>query len=262
MAWINLPFLLAAAATQPATQPTTQPSAFEGMPSGMLFWIILLAAMAMAPFVLTMTTSFAKLVVVGSMLRHALGTQQIPPTTVITGLALILTVHIMSPVAVKIYDNYQKRAAADTAAGVAATPVSVLSRIVDSARPPIEEFLQKHSNRQNIALFERLHGKLQKANNLPASKRSDFAQPWGQLIDDATILAPAFILTELTEAFQIGFLIFVPFLVIDLVVSNILLAMGMHMLSPITISMPLKLLLFVMIDGWKLIIQGLVLGYT
>ena len=114
-------------------------------------------------------------------------------------------------------------------------------------------------------MFEDLGVRLEQANKSddPRDKAPEITDPMTrQLIRDATVLTPAFMLSQLTEAFQIGFLLFVPFLVIDLVVSNILMAMGMQMLSPVTVSMPLKLLLFVLIDGWRLVMQGLVMGYT
>src|SRR5207253_9329637 len=117
-----------------------------------------------------------------------------------------------------------------------------------------------NTKKSNVTLFKSLSERLR--NGGKSVKDLGFKQEVNDGIEDLTILAPAFILTELTEAFQIGFIIFVPFLVIDLVVSNILLAMGMHMLSPQTVSLPLKLLLFVAIDGWRLVLQGLALGYT
>jgi len=246
---------------------TTQPATFADASSGLAFWLFLLVAMALAPFVLTMITSFAKLVIVGGILRHALGTQQIPPNTVITGLALILTVHIMSPVAMRIYSNYRASEAAAKAkpeAGGNETG-AMIRRITTAAETPMREFLQRHSYPENVRLFEDLRDKLQDANKGETGKDvgSISDDPLvKQLVADVTLLTPAFMLSQLTEAFQIGFILFVPFLVIDLVVSNVLMAMGMQMLSPVTISMPLKLLLFVLIDGWKLIMRGLVLGYT
>src|SRR5690349_18794852 len=216
--------------------------------------------MALAPFVLTMVTSFAKLVIVGGILRHALGTQQIPPNTVITGLALILTIHIMSPVAMRMYSRYQ-----NLPPNPNPTTSEIVRRIATAAEGPMREFLEQHSHPQNLALFDDLKERLKLANKDPeAAKVED--QVTDPLVKDAirdgTVLTPAFMLSQLTEAFQIGFLLFVPFLIIDLVVSNVLMAMGMQMLSPVTVSMPLKLLLFVLIDGWKLVMRGLVLSYT
>jgi type III secretion protein R len=249
-------FLLAQAQpAQPAPAPTT---------AGLGFWIFLLAVMALAPFVLTMVTSFAKLVVVGGILRHALGTQQIPPNTVITGLALILTIHIMSPVGMKIYANYTKAEEAAQKSGQPSNTSDTVRRATTAAEGPMREFLQRHSHPENVQLFEDLRDRLRASNKAQeAADQADKSDPLiQQLINDLTVLTPAFMLSQLTEAFQIGFLLFVPFLIIDLVVSNVLMAMGMQMMSPVTISMPLKLLLFVMVDGWRLIMRGLVLGYT
>jgi type III secretion protein R len=233
--------------------------------SGMVFWLSLLVIMALAPFVLTMVTSFAKLVIVGGILRHAMGTQQIPPNTVITGLALILSVHIMSPVAMRIYARYQASAppATTPAAGVESNNMSTeaIRRMTIAAEGPMRDFLQQHSHPTNLRLFEDLRDQLNRANATGEAQVKVTDPLVNDLISDITILTPAFMLSQLTEAFQIGFLLFVPFLIIDLVVSNVLMAMGMQMMSPVTVSMPLKLLLFVLIDGWRLIMRGLVLSY-
>jgi len=241
---------------QAQTEPAGGTSA-----SGLVFWLTLLVIMALAPFVLTMVTSFAKLVVVGGILRHAMGTQQIPPNTVITGLALILTVHIMSPVAMRIYTRYQNSPEpARTTTDSGNISSEQIRRIATAAEGPMREFLKQHSHPVNIHLFEDLKVKL--AQSTPGEAEVKFTDPLvNDLVSDVTILTPAFMLSQLTEAFQIGFLLFVPFLIIDLVVSNILMAMGMQMMSPVTVSMPLKLLLFVLIDGWKLVMRGLVLSY-
>ena len=273
IAWI-------AQATMPTTAPATRVADLaEG--SGMGFWLIVLAVMALLPFLLTMVTSFAKLVIVGGILRQALGTQNIPPTTVITGLALILTAHIMAPVAQDAYQRYRVQQAGRPAESRG--PLEVLKDVAAAAEPPLREFLTRHSTESNRELFRELAGRLREANTMvPATTQAAATQaaatqpatqpattvavepldPVARGVEDLTILAPAFILTELTKAFLIGFIIFVPFLIIDLVVSNVLLAMGMHMLSPVTVSLPLKLLLFVAIDGWRLLLQGLALSYT
>lgn len=244
------------------------------------FWIVLLAVLALAPFLFTLITSFAKLVIIGGIMRQAIGTPQIPPNSVITGIALILTLHIMSPVAIDAFARY-KTVQQQREVEIAALPedqraakraeYEATSQIVDdvlvSVEQPIRKFLTQHASKENVALFERLQAKLSRGNDVPAVNEAA-KQFFGEdenmqrLVHDLVVLAPAFMLTELIEAFQIGFMIFIPFLVIDLAVSNILLAMGMHMLSPVTISLPFKLLLFVLIDGWTLILQGVVLGYT
>jgi len=269
MTIIDLSWCVSFLAQAEGAEPTINP------PASMGFWIVLLAVMALAPFLFTLITSFAKLVIIGGILRQAIGTPQIPPNTVITGLALILTLHIMSPVVVDIYTRHKTADAKRQAELAALTPeerekklkeqssMQPVRDVLDAAEPPIRAFLEKHAHRSNVALFERLQAKLMGANGAQPLEAVFGDDPAiRQLVRDLTILAPAFMLSELIEAFQIGFLIFIPFLVIDLVVSNILLAMGMHMLSPVTISMPFKLLLFVLIDGWTLILQGVVLNYA
>ena len=243
------------------------------------FWLIVLAAMALAPFLLTMVTSFVKLVVVGSIIRTALGTPQVPPTQVITGLALILSVHVMWPVGAAIYQDYQRLKAeavgtedsSQGSLGDHESPRMVLERAAKAAQPALHEFLLRHSREADIELFEVLNADLQKSyesartDNMETQAAHDPGSTeniWDAIVHDVTVVVPAFVLSELTEAFQIGFIIFVPFLIIDLVVSNLLLAMGMMMLQPTTISLPLKLLLFVLVDGWRLIIENVLLGYT
>ena len=259
---------------QQATPTASDTATSSG--SSLTFFIAVLAALAVLPFLFTMITSFAKLVIVGGIIRQALGTPQIPPNTVITGLALILTMHIMWPVGQQAAINYQQLSA------VRGEDADTTELIIDAAEPALRGFLERHASPANVQFFDGLQARLRSANATgPSAELAEVtstagdapADPTGvtdmigeerlqQLIYDLSILAPAFMLTELTEAFQIGFLIFVPFLVIDLVVSNILLAIGMHMLSPTTVSLPFKLLLFVLVDGWRLIIQGVVLGYT
>lgn len=224
-------------------QAESDAATLEGTPA----IVAILLVLALAPFLLTMITSFAKIVIVGGILRQALGMQQIPPNTVITGLALILTLHIMSPVVTGAYQDLETNGDYTT------------EGYVSAIEPRLRGFLEKHSDPRNVALFNALRRRLGTVDESPAAGENPALQP---LIETLTVVAPAFVLTELTEAFQIGFLLFIPFLVLDLVVSNILLAMGMQMLSPITISLPLKILLFVLIDGWRLIVQGLVLGYA
>ncbi|MBI3819055.1 MAG: EscR/YscR/HrcR family type III secretion system export apparatus protein [Planctomycetes bacterium] len=254
--------------------------------TNLITWLFILGVVALVPFLLTMITSFAKIVVVGGIVRQALGTQQLPPNSVITGLALILTIHIMAPVALISLRNYGRQAESHRLALSALVPVDPNeavafadeirhlyepeARFMQSANAisrPLGDFLKRHAARSNVQLFKQLRQRLFLA--LPESSRpanwNDFFpddRNTRRYVDLAVIYVPAFVLTELTEAFQIGFLIFVPFLIIDLVVSNILMAMGMQMLSPTTISLPLKLLLFVLVDGWRLILQGLVLGYV
>lgn len=237
---------------------------FGGGDVNLVVMLALLVAMALAPFLLSMVTSFAKLVIVGGLLRQGLGTQQVPPTSVITGLALILTIHIMSPVARQAYDAYQAREAAiaDPEQPTEAEKSLIMSRRLESgfiaASTALHAFLEKHAHAENVQLFEGLRLRLSGGVDVAAGAQ----EVWRGWIQLMTILAPAFLLSELTEAFQIGFLLLVPFLIIELVVSNIMLALGMMMMNPQVITLPLKLLLFVLIDGWRLILEGIVIGYT
>jgi type III secretion protein R len=184
--------------------------------------------------------------VVLSLLRNALGLQQVPPNVVINGLAIILSIHVMYPVMLDSYAAVDQRAASEP---MKKFDVRRLLDLAESGREPLRGFLVKHSSAGERAFFLRTVKRL-----LPAD-RADVAA------EDFVVVVPAFTVTELTAAFQIGFLIFLPFLVIDLIVSNILLALGMMMLSPTTVSLPFKLMLFVSLDGWSKLIHELVLTY-
>lgn len=223
----------------------------EGFANRPLVLIMALGALGLVPFVLLMVTSFVKISVVLSIVRSAMGTQQIPPTQVITGLATILTVYIMSPVAQEMYRIADPGAFRGTTEGlVSAKTADQLWEAGQKAKEPLREFLLKKVSTKDRALFYSLALKLRKGEDRIGITDRDYL-----------VVVPAFVVSELKEAFQIGFLLFVPFIVIDMVVANILLALGMHMLSPTTISMPFKLLLFVLVDGWYLIAKGLVVGY-
>ncbi|MGM9482137.1 type III secretion system export apparatus subunit SctR [Roseateles sp. NT4] len=210
-------------------------------PASALITVILLA---LAPFVAVMVTSFTKLVVVLSLLRNAMGLQQVPPNVVMNGLALVLSIYVMYPVGVEMQESL---AAAPTTAKAS---TSQMLAAADTAKEPLREFLIKHSRPLERAFF------------LKTAQRSLKPEQAKELSErDFLVIVPAFTVSELTVAFEIGFLIFLPFLVIDLVISNILMAMGMQMLSPTTVSLPFKLLLFVLIDGWVKLTHGLVLTY-
>ncbi|MFO0593853.1 MAG: type III secretion system export apparatus subunit SctR [Myxococcaceae bacterium] len=215
-----------------------------------LVLMIALAAMGLAPFVLLMVTSFVKISVVLSIVRSALGTQQIPPTQVITGLATILTVYIMAPVGQAMFRAADADNVTQSGDLMNVQSVDKLIKAAGRAKEPLRDFLLKKVTTKDRTLFYSLALKLRRPEDRGAIGERDFL-----------ILVPSFVVSELKEAFQIGFLLFVPFLVIDMVVANILLALGMQMLSPTTISMPFKLLLFVLVDGWYLIAKGLVVGY-
>ena len=286
--------------------------------------LLTVVSLALAPFVAVMVTSFTKIVVVLSLLRNALGLQQVPPNVVINGLAIVLSIYVMYPVildtqaAIEARKNGQpppvpsliakppartapaanpvpppatSPAAADAEAAAAeaaaragvrgplfanvrdgsedapATPtaeqnaaaalpplpekgVARMLALAEVGKEPLRGFLIQHSNDAERAFFLKSAQRL-----LPPAKRDSIT------VNDFLVVVPAFTVSELTAAFQIGFLIFLPFLVIDMVVANILLALGMMMLSPTTISLPFKLLLFVLIDGWAKLVHGLVLTY-
>ncbi len=236
--------------TEEAVSGASDAVAGGGFANRPLVLMIALAALGFAPFVLMMVTSFVKISVVLSIVRSALGTQQIPPTQVITGLATILTVYIMAPVGQEMFRAADAEGVTQGQGLMSAATVDVLITASGRAKEPLRDFLAKKVTSKDRSLFFNLALKLRKPEDRKGITDKDFL-----------ILTPAFVVSELKEAFQIGFLLFVPFLVIDMVVANILLALGMQMLSPTTISMPFKLLLFVLVDGWYLIAKGLVVGY-
>ncbi|WP_404334982.1 type III secretion system export apparatus subunit SctR [Sphingomonas sp. MMS12-HWE2-04] len=205
--------------------------------------LVVVVLLALAPFFAVMVTSFTKIVVVLSLLRNALGLQQVPPNLVLNGLALILSLYVMNP-------TLQQMAAASGQDKVPAQ-TDQLFAAADKAKEPLRAFLLKHSDAGERDFFLRTAQRIAQRNGTTAAQPTDFI-----------VVIPAFVVKELTVAFQIGFLIFLPFLVIDLVISNILLAMGMMMLSPVTISLPFKILLFVLVDGWVKLSHGLVLSYV
>ncbi len=208
-----------------------------------LSMMALLAGMSLLPFAILMLTSFSKVAVVLSIARSAMGTQQIPPTTVLTGLAVILSVHVMAPV---FQDMWRTGKQSFESAHEPEQMLSAAAR----AGEPLRAFLLKHGHADDRAMF------LELARQLRGAERADEVSE-----QDLVVIVPAFLISELKEAFQIGFLIFLPFLVVDMVIANLLLALGMQSLSPTSVSLPFKLLLFVMVDGWQLLAQGLVLGY-
>lgn len=209
-------------------------------PSSALVTVILIA---LVPFVAVMVTSFTKIVVVLSLLRNALGLQQVPPNLVINGMALILTVYVMYPVIMAVSESMQ------TQDGIADS--GELIEAVDVAKEPMREFLIKHAEPRERKFF------------LETAKKMLSPEQASQLSDrDFIVIIPAFTVSELTDAFKIGFLIFLPFIIVDLVIANILMALGMMMLSPTTVSLPFKILLFVLVEGWMKLVHGLVLTYV
>ncbi len=221
--------------------------------------LITVVLIALAPFFAVMVTSFTKIAVVLSLVRNALGLQQVPPNLVLNGLALILTVFVMYPtlekmqVAAAVQGPATPTMPGDPPAQ-AENPIESTGDIfatADRAKEPLREFLVKHSDPRERAFFLRTQQRIGDPGKVSTLRDTDFV-----------IIIPAFVVKELKLAFQIGFLIFLPFLVIDMVIANILLAMGMMMLSPVTISLPFKILLFVLVDGWVKLSHGLVLSYA
>jgi type III secretion protein R len=208
--------------------------------------LVVVVALAIAPFFAVMVTSFTKIVVTLSLLRNALGLQQVPPNIVLNGLALVLSLYVMYPVGQRM----QAAVSQSHQTHVMGSTTSMMDT-ANVAKEPLRDFLIKHSDPNERAFFLKT-----------AQRVADPDRALDMTDRDFVVVTPAFVVKELSLAFQIGFLIFLPFLVIDLVISNILLAMGMMMLSPTTISLPFKLLLFVLVDGWVKLAHGLVLSYT
>jgi len=203
--------------------------------------LLLVGLLALLPAALVTLTSFLKITVVLSIARSALGAPQVPPSTAVTGLALVLTALVMAPVAEQAVALARAAPAERGVAGAAA----VLSR----AAEPLRAFLSRHARADDRAAFRDVAARLRPG-----------APPPGE--GDLAVLAPAFVVSELRRAFTIGFLVFVPFLVVDLVVSNVLLALGLTQLSPTSVALPFKLLLLVAVDGWKLLARALALSYA
>ena len=233
---------------RPASQQSLENPYNFGNPS-LITQAVTLSIMALLPFIVMILTSFLKIVIVLSLLRSALGVQQAPPNQIINGVAFMLSLFVMYPTVMEMYD------AAYAKIDVIKTPSSLTDpdattyvlTIAEATREPLRSFIKKNSSQNHHLLFFKMAYKV-----LPESHKKTLK------VDDFMVLIPSYITSQLKDAFEIGVLIYIPFFVIDLVTSNILLAMGMMMLSPVTISMPLKLFLLVMLDGWTLLIQGLV----
>ncbi len=210
---------------------------FKDIDSPLIEIFLVISFLSFLPAVLMMFTSFTRIVIVLSFLRHALGGQQVPPNSVIIGLSLFLTLFIMSP-------------AVDTITKEAVTPYIAeeiaFGEALKNAEAPIKRFMLKQTRQKDIALFVGL---------------SKISVPTAPADLPISVVVPAFAISELKTAFEIGFLIFLPFLMIDVIVSSILLSMGMMMLPPIMISLPFKLLLFVLVDGWNLVIGSMMRSF-
>lgn len=208
--------------------------------------LTMLGAAALLPFLALLVTSFVKIVVVLGLLRQALGLQQVPPNMVINSLAIILSVYVMAPIGIHAADTLK-----DRLQGPAANRrFEDIAVIYQSVSTPLRGFLQKHSTEHDRAFF------VHSASKLWPDEAAKTLRP-----DDMLVLIPSFTVRELTSAFQIGFIIYIAFVVVDLIVGTILLSLGMQMLSPSVISTPFKLLLFVTLDGWERLVHGLILSY-
>jgi len=199
--------------------------------------LLIMTALSMLPAALILMTSFTRIVIVLSILRQALGTAQTPSNQVLIGLALCLTLFIMGPVLSEVYESALQPYLADQINAEAA---------LEAAQQPLREFMMAQTRDDDLALFARISG------------REQFD---GEADVPFTLLMPAFATSELKTAFQIGFLLFIPFLVIDLVVASVLMSMGMMMLSPLIISLPFKIMLFVLVDGWALVLGTLATSF-
>ena len=199
--------------------------------------LMVMTIFSLLPFIFTCMTSFLRYTIVFSMLKQALGTQQVPPGIVLVGLSMILTIYTMNPVFSKMWEMgsvpYQKNG-------------DIVAAIAEGSKP-LKEFMMKQTRQSDMTFFIQLSG-------APKPKTPDDITIWQ--------VAPAYIVSELKTAFEIGFVIYVPFIVLDLIVANVLLALGMFMLSPTIISLPFKLLIFIAVDGWSMIVHGLVASFN
>ena len=229
---LALPLIAAAEPTIPAF--TTTPAPGGGVNYGLsLQTLIIMTALTFLPAVLLMMTGFTRIIIVLSLLRQALGTQTAPPNQVMVGLALFLTFFVMGPVFDRIYtEAYQP---------LQENKIS-MTQALERGAAPLKTFMMKQTRQADLALFVKI-------SRSPALQGPDDVP--------LRVLIPAFITSELKTAFQIGFAIFIPFLIIDMVVASVLMSMGMMMMSPAVISLPFKLMLFVLVDGWQLLLGSL-----
>lgn len=200
--------------------------------------LLLLTILSLAPAILTLMTSFTRTVIVLSLIRNALGTNQVPPNQVLVGLALFLTAFIMAPVFSAVYTD----ALAPYFAGEIA-----LEEAWETGLEPLREFMLRNTREKDLEMFVTMRG--EERPQTPAD------------VNTLTLI-PAFVISELKTAFQLGFVIFVPFLVIDMVVASTLMGMGMMMLPPVMISLPFKILLFILVDGWHLVVRSLLMSFS
>ena len=241
--WLVLLFVLLANSMAQAQTTAQLPLLVGTGPAGASYSVpvqtlLFFTALSFLPAVLLMMTGFTRIVIVLSLLRQALGTQSSPPNQVIVGLSLFLTFFVMGPTLDKVYNDaylpYSKNAIA-------------FEQALDKAEGPMRQFMGKQTRQSDLALFVRLA-------KLPPGATAQTVP--------MRVLVPAFVTSELKSAFQIGFMIFIPFLVIDIVVASVLMSLGMMMLSPVLVALPFKLMLFVLADGWNLLIGSLAASFV
>lgn len=205
--------------------------------------LILFTVLSLLPSVIIMMTSFTRIIVILSLLKSAMGTQQTLPSQVIIGLALFLTLFIMAPVGNVVYSDALRPYFDEEI---------TQSEAIETAMVPIREFMLRQTREKDIMLFMEL------------SQDEGLNQEEGITLEEIpnTVLIPSFIISELKTGFQVGFLLFLPFIVIDMVVASTLMSMGMMMLPPMMISLPFKILLFVLVDGWEMIVRSIVIGFN
>jgi flagellar biosynthetic protein FliP len=232
--------LLLPMVAQPAGLPmmTSSPGAAGGQNYSLsLQMLLFMTALTFIPAMLLMMTSFTRIVIVLSLLRQALGTQSAPPNQVVIGLSLFLTLFVMGPTLDQVYANAWQPFSADKIS---------MNQALDAASTPMKAFMLRQTREKDLAFFIEISQSPKPATRNDVSMKT---------------LIPAYIISELKTAFQIGFMVFIPFLIIDLVVATILMAMGMMMVSPALISLPFKLMLFVLVDGWTLLMGSLVQSF-
>ena len=213
--------------------------------------LAVLAGLSLLPFAVMLLTSYMKIIVVLSLLRNALGVQNTPPNQVLNGIALLITIYVMFPTGLAMYSAAQQTIQTNPPSAILSGESAVyLINVIDKAKEPLRDFLTRNANTKHVRSFYNLAYKI-----FPEPYKTQLKQ------NDFIILIPSFITSQLKTAFEVGVLIYLPFFVIDLVVSNILLAMGMMMLSPLTIAVPIKLLLLVVVDGWTVLVQGLAMSF-
>ncbi|APZ01342.1 EscR/YscR/HrcR family type III secretion system export apparatus protein [Burkholderia pseudomallei] len=205
--------------------------------------LLVVIAISLLPFIAMVVTSYAKIVVVLGLLRNALGVQQVPPNMVLNGIAILVSLYVMAPIgmqAAKALDEQQ----------LASQSSQAIIQALGSAREPFRSFLEKHTPEREKRFFIRSASVI-----WPKEEASLLNER------DLIVLAPAFALSELTDAFKIGFLLYIVFIIVDLVIANVLLALGLNQITPTNVAIPFKLLLFVAMDGWSTLIHGLVTTY-